>query len=94
MATYISLIRFTEQGARNIKDSVDRAFAFDQLVEKSGVEVKGQYWTLGGYDGVLILEADNADTVLHSLTELVSDGNVTLQTLTAFESEKFKSIVG
>ena len=33
MATYISLIRFTEQGARNIKKSVDRAHAFDQAAD-------------------------------------------------------------
>lgn len=47
MATYISLIRFTEQGARNIKKSVERAHKFDEAEEKAGVTIEGQYWTLG-----------------------------------------------
>ena len=94
MTTYISLIRFTEQGARNIKKSVDRAHAFDQAAEKAGVTIEGQYWTLGTYDGVLILSADQPEKALHCLTELASSGNVTLQTLTAFNEKEFTAIAG
>jgi hypothetical protein len=47
MATYISLLRFTEQGAKNIKKSTHRAHDFDKTAENSGVKIVGQYWTLG-----------------------------------------------
>ena len=59
MARYISLLRFTEQGAKNLKKSTNRAHTFDKIATQSGVKIEGQYWTLGAYDGVLILDADS-----------------------------------
>ena len=72
MARYISLIRFTEKGAEHIKDSTKRARAFDDAAEKAGIKIVGQYWTIGSYDGVLIVEAESERNALHWLTELVS----------------------
>ena len=42
MARYITLIQFTEQGAKNLKKSTSRAHAFDRLAEKTGVKIVGQ----------------------------------------------------
>ena len=36
MATYISLLNFTDQGIRNIKESPDRYTAFKTMAEKIG----------------------------------------------------------
>ena len=93
MAKYISLIRFTEKGASSIKDSTSRAEAFDKIAEKAGISILGQYWTIGSYDGVLIIEADDEFRALHWLTELVSEGNVKSETLQAFDGAEFKRIV-
>ena len=43
MARYITLIRFTEQGAKNLKKSTGRARAFDEAAKKAGVTIEGQY---------------------------------------------------
>ena len=43
MARYISLLRFTEQGAKKIKESTKRAHAFDKIAAKSGVKIEGRY---------------------------------------------------
>ncbi len=94
MARYISLLRYTEQGAKNIKQSTTRAHAFDELAAKSGVKVEGQYWTMGKYDGALILSADSEQKVLHLLTELASLGNVRTSTMQAFEDKEFDRIAG
>jgi uncharacterized protein with GYD domain len=94
MARYISLLRFTEQGAKNVKKSTDRAHAFDKLAAKSGVKVEGQYWTMGKYDGVLILSAETEEKVLHLLTALASLGNVRTATMQAFSDEEFDIITG
>jgi uncharacterized protein with GYD domain len=93
MATYISLLTFTEQGARNIKDSPTRAEAFDQAAEASGVRIVGQFWTIGSYDGVLIVSADDEQQVLRWLAELVAAGNVHTETLRAFDANEFKEIL-
>ena len=94
MARYISLIRFTEQGAKNIKKSTARALAFDKAAKKAGVNIEGQYWTMGAYDGVLIINADNETKALHCLTELASDCNVRTETMQAFEASEFARILG
>jgi uncharacterized protein with GYD domain len=93
MARYISLLRFTEQGAKNIKKSTTRAHTFDKLAAKAGVKVEGQYWTMGKYDGVLILSADSEEKVLHMLTLLAALGNVRTNTMQAFVDKEFDAIV-
>lgn len=94
MSTYISLFRFTEKGAKAIKQSAKRSRAFEKAAAKAGVKVVGKYWTVGAYDGVLILSAKKSEQALHCLTELAATGNVTVQTLTAFDEKKFQKIVG
>ena len=94
MARYIALLKFTEQGARNIKKSTTRAHAFDKLAAKANVRVEGQFWTMGRYDGVLILSASDETKVLHMLTLLAALGNVRTQTMQALVDTEFDEIVG
>lgn len=92
MAINISLISFTEQGMRGIKDSPKRAQAFRELAKKHGVSVREVYWTTGQFDMVVILEgADEAMTaVLLSVAKL---GNVRTQTLKAMDAETFQRVL-
>ena len=94
MARYIALLKFTEQGAKNLKKSTARAHAFDELAVKTGLKVDGQFWTMGRYDGVLILSASDETKVLHMLAELAELGNVRTETMQAFEDSDFDAIVG
>ena len=59
MALYVTLSNFTEQGVKAIKDTPKRAEAFKQLAEKNGVKVHTILWTLGQFDVVTIVEADD-----------------------------------
>jgi uncharacterized protein with GYD domain len=93
MAKYISLLRFTEQGAKKLKESTIRAHNFDQVAARSGVKIEGQFWTLGAYDGVLILSADSEQKVLHCLSQLAALGNVRTETMQAFSDKEFEEIV-
>lgn len=92
MPRYISLLRFTDQGAKNLKKSTTRAHAFDALAAKAGVKVEGQYWTLGEYDGVLIVSADDQQKVLGMLAALAAQGNVRTETMQAFVDKEFDAI--
>ena len=94
MPRYIALLKFTELGAKNIKKSTDRAHAFDKLAEKAGVKVEGQYWTMGRYDGVLVISAGDETKVLNMLTSLAALGNVRTETMQAFVDKEFDEIVG
>jgi len=93
MTRYLTLLRLTEEGARNIKKSDMRAAAFREAAAKSGVRVEAQYWTTGAYDGALILSADDETKALQCLAALAAAGNVRTETLRAFEVKEFEAIV-
>jgi uncharacterized protein with GYD domain len=63
MATYISLIQFTDQGIRNIKDTVKRDEASMAEAEKMGMKIIDAFWTMGAYDVVVLLDAPDDETM-------------------------------
>ena len=92
MATYIHLVNFTDQGARNIKETPNRAEAFQALAAKMGVQVKSIFWTSGQYDLVLTTEGSD-EAVMATLAASASLGNVRTQTLRAFNAAEIKKII-
>ncbi|MCH6581544.1 MAG: GYD domain-containing protein [Gammaproteobacteria bacterium] len=93
MAIYISLINFTDQGIRNIKQSPERAQAFRDMVEKAGATVKAIYWTLGNYDLVAITDVPDDATAMTLLLTTGSIGNIRTQTLKGFSAEEMAPIL-
>ena len=93
MATFITLVNFTDQGARNIKESPHRAEAFTALAKKLGVEVKSLHWTVGQYDVVTVTEGSD-EAQLATLFATASLGNVRTQTLRAFNASEIKKVIG
>jgi len=93
MATFISLVNFTDQGIRNVKDSPDRYEAFRAMAERVGVTVKGVYYTIGRYDMVLIMEGSD-EAAVTAMLKVGSLGNVRTETLRCFSLEEMRKIVG
>jgi uncharacterized protein with GYD domain len=93
MATYITLINYTEQGIRNVKDTAKRADDFKALAQKAGATVKSIYWTQGKYDLVSILEAPNEEAATALLLSVGALGNIRTQTLRAFSAEEMGRIL-
>ena len=93
MATFISLLSFTDQGIRSVKESPKRADAVKAMAKKMGVTVKEVYWTLGHYDLVVVLEGDD-EAVTSTLLKLGSLGNVRSETLRAYSAAEMGRIVG
>jgi uncharacterized protein with GYD domain len=93
MATYILLASFTEQGIRNVKDTIKRADAFKSLAKDSGATIKEIYWTLGQYDIVAIAEAPDEIVMTALGLALGKSGNVRTQTLRAFTQSDMTNIL-
>ena len=93
MATFISLVSFTEQGIRDFRASPERADKFKSVAEDAGVKLKEVYWTMGAYDIVLIFEASDEQAVVAAMIGIGSLGNVRTQTLRAFDSSEMKEII-
>jgi uncharacterized protein with GYD domain len=92
MATFISLLTFTDQGIRNVQDSPERLRAFESMADQLGVKLKAAYYTIGEYDLVVITEgADDAATA--ALLKVAALGNVRSRTLRAFSVEEMKKII-
>ena len=93
MARYVTLIRFTEKGARGVRKSADRGVEFRKTAEKAGLNVESQLWTAGSIDGLLVISGDEKK-ILRFLTQLAAEGNVRTETLQAFDAREFKAITG
>ena len=70
MATFITTMHFTEQGIKAVRDTCERASALKATAKKMGVKVTGIYWTLGSFDGVIVCEAPDEETVTAALLHL------------------------
>ena len=91
MATFITLVNFTDQGIKTVKDSPARFDAFKTMAEKLGVSVKSVYWTVGHYDIVVVVEGSD-EAVTAALLKVGSLGNIRTQTLRGVSAEEFKKI--
>jgi uncharacterized protein with GYD domain len=94
MATYVTLIKFTEHGVKKFKETCKRAADFKVNAKKLGIEVKEQYWCMGAYDGVIVLEAPDDETATAALLSLGSLDNVATQTLRSFTAAEMGKILG
>ena len=93
MAMYVSLLQFTDQGVRNVKDTRKRSAAATAEAEKMGVKIINIFWTMGAYDVVVLLDAPNDETVSAFSLKMGSLGNVKSQTMRAFSVEEMESIL-
>jgi uncharacterized protein with GYD domain len=93
MPTYITLVKYTDQGIRSVKDSPKRAEAFRALCEKLGGRVKDLYWTMGRYDIVATVEAPDDVTINAILYSIASLGNVRTETLRASTAQEMNQII-
>ncbi|MBA4192032.1 MAG: GYD family protein [Planctomycetaceae bacterium] len=92
MATFITTIKFTQQGIKGIAESTKRAAALKAGAKKLGVKVTDIFWTMGDYDGLLILEAPDDETVAAMLLHLGAAGNVHTSTVRAFTASEMDKI--
>src|SRR6266480_4057676 len=93
MATYVCLIQFTDQGIRNINDTVKRSDTALAEAEKMGMKIVDELWTMGAYDCVVVLEAPNDETMSSFILKIASLGNVKAQALHAFRGNEMEDIL-
>jgi uncharacterized protein with GYD domain len=93
VATYISLVQFTDKGIQAAKETTKRITEWASKVESKGVSIKGMYWTLGEYDQVCVFEAPDDETAASVLLAADMLGNIRTRTLRAFTSSEMEKIL-
>lgn len=93
MPTYVSLINWTDQGIRTVKETLDRADKFEELAQKHGASLEQVYWTVGPYDIVAIIEAPDDESATAVLLESSTLGNIRTTTLRAYDRDQMSGII-
>ena len=93
MATFISLVNYTDQGIRRVKDSPDRIDAARQAAAGMGVEIKDFYLTMGAYDVIVIFEAPSDEAAAKFTLTVGALGNIRTTTLRAFNEAEFRDLI-
>ncbi len=93
MPTYVSLLKWTEQGVKNVKESVKRVRQAEQAVEKAGGHIVNVLYTQGKYDLIAIYEWPDDESANAFFLSLAAAGNVKSQTSRAYSSEEMERII-
>ena len=93
MPTYVVLYRFTDEGAKNIKGTVQRSRQVREENERRGFKVHGLYWTQGRYDLVAVVEAPDEQAMMAGLFNVNAAGNARSETLRAFSETEMEAII-
>ncbi|HXI83100.1 MAG TPA: GYD domain-containing protein [Verrucomicrobiae bacterium] len=93
MANYIALLQLTDQGIRNVKETTKRAASMTEMASRMGVKITDIFWTLGPYDGVIVAEAPDDETMTAFTLKSASFGNVKTLTLRAFRANEMDGIL-
>jgi uncharacterized protein with GYD domain len=93
MPHYIILWNWTDRGIRAVKDSPNRLASFKTELEKAGGKLIDDYYTMGQYDGVVIVEAPSDETIMSILLSDASKGNFRSVTLKAFPMSEASKII-
>ena len=93
MATFISLLRFTQQGIQNIKQGPSRLDAAKRAYEAAGGKLLAFYLVTGQYDAVVIAEAPDDETIARITLGIGTLGNIRTETFRAFTEEEYREII-
>jgi uncharacterized protein with GYD domain len=94
MPHYVTLVRYTQQGIANIKQSPARLDAAKKAAQAAGGKILGWYLTMGRFDAVLLSEFPDDATGAKFTLSVGSAGNITTETLKAFTEDEYRKIIG
>jgi uncharacterized protein with GYD domain len=93
MPIYITLLKYTDQGRREIASLPDRADAVAKRIEQAGGKVVGNYMTMGRFDQIALTEAPDDETAARLLLIIAGRGNAVTETLRGFTMDEVRQLL-
>jgi uncharacterized protein with GYD domain len=93
MAKHLIMGKYTQQGIKNIEETVQRADSFKEIAAEYGIEVLDIYWLNGEYDVVNIVDAPNDESLEALRLRVGAWGNVTTTTIRAFDKDEMIKVL-
>jgi uncharacterized protein with GYD domain len=94
MPTYIAMLKWTQQGLQNVKQSPSRLDAARKSFEAAGVKMKDVYMVTGQYDLVVVLDAPDDTSLAKAILTASSSGSISSETCRAFSEAEYRDIIG
>ena len=89
MRTFLLLSTLSPQGLQTLATTPERLLEVNREVEAIGGHVVQQWFLLGAYDFLSVVEAPDERTISRLAVELASRGSATFQTLAAIPVDEF-----
>ncbi len=93
MPTYVTLIKYTQKGVENMKESPARLEAAKELFKSMGGELKAFYLAMGRYDAVVIAEGPDDETATKLAMTIASAGAIRTETFRVFTEGEYRKII-
>jgi uncharacterized protein with GYD domain len=93
MPTYVTLIKYTQKGVENMKESPARLDTAKELFKSMGGELKAFYLAMGRYDAVVIAEGPDDETATKLAMATASAGAVRTETFRVFTEDEYRKII-
>ncbi|HZB84526.1 MAG TPA: GYD domain-containing protein [Rubrobacteraceae bacterium] len=94
MPRYVVLVNWTDQGIKNVRDTIERTDTGADIAHRHGAKLEQVYWTVGPYDMVAVFEAPDDQAITAQLLEIGSTGNIRSTTLRAYDRQEMSEILG
>jgi uncharacterized protein with GYD domain len=93
MPTYVTLVRWTDQGRTKAKDLPARYADAQQRMKDAGVNEIGTWVTMGQYDMVSVAEAPDDETIAKVALNIAGRGNAVTETLRGFNMNELAKLL-
>jgi uncharacterized protein with GYD domain len=93
MPAYITLMKFTEQGAKDLKGAPRRIETAMKGWELMGGRTLAAYFVMGEYDYIAITESPNDEAAVSASLAVCAREHVKTTTLRAFTIDEFAKLV-
>jgi uncharacterized protein with GYD domain len=94
MPTYVSLVKFTEQGIGTMKEQgIARSDMVQKNVESLGGKLLDAYYCLGEYDVVAILEFPSNEAAMKSAVLNSAIGHIRFTTMPAVRRQEWRELL-
>ncbi|MBW3593205.1 MAG: GYD domain-containing protein [Actinobacteria bacterium] len=94
MPTYIIMSNLNEQGLQTLRANPERLREVNRDVEELGARVLHQWFLLGPYDFVNVVEAPDAKTIARISVAIGARGSANMQSYEALDVGDFLELVG
>jgi uncharacterized protein with GYD domain len=93
MPTYITLAKFTQKGIEEIKNGPKRLEEAKKTFEAMGAKIKDFYLVTGKYDMLVIVEAQDDETIAKLALIIGSKGTSRTVTFRAFTEKEYRKMI-